>query len=607
MLINLGAVVDEAGEPVADFAVNLENLLRSGLLIQASARFGKSYGLRRLIEATATHAQHLLIDPEGEFSTLREAFAFVLVAGQGGEVVADPATAHRLAGVLLELRANAILDVSGLRRADRHAFVRCFAEGLMAARASAASAASFHPVIVTLDEAHLFCPEGKRSESAEAVSDLCERGRKRGLCVVLATQRVAKLQKNAAAELSSKLIGHMAMDLDVERERKALGIRDGARLRTLRVGEFYAVGQAFECPPESVMRFGPCHTKAPQPGHTYRPPPLPADVHGVLARLTAELAASAAAESPAGVVRERVEVEVISPATLVALEHHVGTVEQLVVGLREDLQRVKALASDRDTHLLALMTADRARTPTPAPVADPPSTTPTAAPPTSPPAKAPPSAPPAKPTPPPNAPPANAPPPAPRPVPAPPATAATVATKPAPTRTRAPSKGAVRGRVVDAVAWLTALGLPRTHAAIGRLAQVSTTNSTLRNNLARLLQERLIVYPTKGEVALTESGMREATKVRTPRSADELQALLFDVLGGTEATILRALISAHPQALTRGELAAATAVSDTASTLRNNLARLRALSLIDNTPEGSIRASDHVFMQRRRRAKDTAA
>ena len=53
MLINLGAVVDEAGEPVADFAVNLENLLRSGLLIQASARFGKSYGLRRLIEATA--------------------------------------------------------------------------------------------------------------------------------------------------------------------------------------------------------------------------------------------------------------------------------------------------------------------------------------------------------------------------------------------------------------------------------------------------------------------------------------------------------------------------------------------------------------------------
>lgn len=45
------------------------------------------------------------------------------------------------------------------------------------------------------------------AESAGAVIDLATRGRKRGQCAVIATQRLSKLHKDAAAEMKNKLIG----------------------------------------------------------------------------------------------------------------------------------------------------------------------------------------------------------------------------------------------------------------------------------------------------------------------------------------------------------------------------------------------------------------
>src|SRR4029077_10579370 len=104
----------------------------------------------------------------------------------------------------------------------------------------------WHPVMVVLDEAHVFCRETGEAESGDAVKGLCSRGRKRGFCAVLATQRLSKLAKDAAAECNNKLIGRTTLDVDMARAGDELGFTKANRLalRDLEDGEFFAFGPA---------------------------------------------------------------------------------------------------------------------------------------------------------------------------------------------------------------------------------------------------------------------------------------------------------------------------------------------------------------------------
>jgi DNA helicase HerA-like ATPase len=61
--------------------------------------------------------------------------------------------------------------------------------------------------LVFIEEAHKLCGEQDKQASATAVKDLMSRGRKRGYCGVLLTQRISKLHKDAAAECNNKFIG----------------------------------------------------------------------------------------------------------------------------------------------------------------------------------------------------------------------------------------------------------------------------------------------------------------------------------------------------------------------------------------------------------------
>lgn len=63
-----------------DLLCDLDRLIGTRLLVQANSGAGKSWCLRRILEQTHGHVQHLVIDPEGEFPSLREKFDYVLAA-----------------------------------------------------------------------------------------------------------------------------------------------------------------------------------------------------------------------------------------------------------------------------------------------------------------------------------------------------------------------------------------------------------------------------------------------------------------------------------------------------------------------------------------------
>lgn len=215
--IKLGKTADSQ-----TMSIDLPRLVDSRMLVQGSSGSGKSWLLRLLAEQAGGQMQTIVLDPEGEFATLREKIDCVLV-GRGGELQTDPRAANLLARKLLELNLSAVIDLYDLQLHDRRRFVRLFLESLLHLPKSL-----WHPTLIILDEAHKYCGEGEKVESAQAVIDLMSQGRKRGFAGLLATQRLSKLHKDASAEAQNVFVGRTWQDVDRKRAADILELLTAA-------------------------------------------------------------------------------------------------------------------------------------------------------------------------------------------------------------------------------------------------------------------------------------------------------------------------------------------------------------------------------------------
>lgn len=263
--------------------IDLQKLLDTRLLIQAGSGGGKSYALRKVIESIGNQVQQIIIDPEGEFVTLREKFDFALVS-KGGDIPLTLKYAETLAQKVLETSLSVIIDLYELQQHERILFVKRFLQAIINAPKNL-----WHPCFIHIDEAHIFCPESSKSESTAAVIDLCTRGRKRGYSAVLATQRLPKLNKDATAECNNKMIGRSAQDIDRKRAGEELGMAsktDVLAIRDLQPGQFYAFGPAIS---SKVVEFkvAPVVTTHLQSGkRMIAAPPTPKAIQRILAQLS---------------------------------------------------------------------------------------------------------------------------------------------------------------------------------------------------------------------------------------------------------------------------------------------------------------------------------
>jgi hypothetical protein len=273
---------------------DISSLLDTRLLIQANSGGGKSWLLRLIAERAGI--QTIVLDNEGEFASLREAVDILLI-GTDGELPANPQHATLLARRLLEYKVSAVIDLYELKLGERRRFVKLFLDALIHLPREL-----WRPALIILDEAHLYCPERGLgdAESTDAVISLMSQGRKRGYAGIIATQRLSKLHKDAAAEANNVIIGRTWLDADQARAGDALGLSkpDRLRLRDLEQGEFYAFGPAFHQP--GVVRFksDQVHTTHPRPGkrHLLTAPAPSKAIRGVLAKF-ANLPQEAEAET----------------------------------------------------------------------------------------------------------------------------------------------------------------------------------------------------------------------------------------------------------------------------------------------------------------------
>ncbi|MGN7161352.1 helicase HerA domain-containing protein [Sphingomonas sp. SAFR-052] len=258
MTVNVDMGTDPAGKTVP---LDLEELLATRLLVQGNSGSGKSHLLRRLLERSAGHVQQVVIDPEGDFVTLAGAYGHVVIeaADHSEREVAKFATRAR------EHRASVVLSLEGLEAEGQMKCAAAFLNALFDAPRE-----HWYPALVVVDEAQLFAPAGGgevveevRRASLSAMTNLMCRGRKRGLAGVIATQRLAKLAKNVAAEASNFLMGRTFLDIDMARAADLLGMerRQAEAIRDLQRGHFLALGPAVSRRPLSI-RIGPVQTSA---------------------------------------------------------------------------------------------------------------------------------------------------------------------------------------------------------------------------------------------------------------------------------------------------------------------------------------------------------
>jgi hypothetical protein len=561
--------------------VDLDRLVASRMLIQANSGGGKSRAIRQLLEQTHGRVQQLVLDPEGEFATLRERFDYVL-AGRGADVPATPKTARVLCRRLVELGASAVIDLYDLNLQERREFVRLFLTELMALPRSL-----WHPVIVVIDEAHLFVPErgSGESQATESVITLCTQGRKRGFCAVLATQRISKLHKDAAAELLNKLIGRTGLDVDQKRAGDELGLDKESRreLARLKPGEFYAYGPAISNEIQ-VVRTGDVTTTHPEAGKLgAAPPPAPAKVRAMLAQL-ADLPKEAEEEARTVADLQRqlqdtqarlrkaersgaiVEKSVADPAAIAAavdrargqwtrdLKRLVG---RDVAAVSKSIDRIVTLGNQLlvagGDAVSALLTLDGTLSPNgelePA-----------------------------------------------------------IATRPAlrpvdvdlPRRPRAPTSvepaaGVSRPqqRMLNALANLEALGLtPAPRNQIAALSDQSPRSSGFEKNMSTLRSAGYIRYPDSDSMELTDEGRKIAQADAGGTTLAEIHAGWRDIVSGPQWRMCQALIGVHPDAMDRAALAAESSQSVTSSGFEKNLSTLRTLGLIAYPSSSEAAATD---------------
>jgi hypothetical protein len=271
--------------------IDLDILRTSHALATGVTGAGKSYLCRVLVEELQPHMPVHIVDPEGDYASLREKFPFVVVAKEGGDAIAHPSTARELALKLLELHASAVFDLYELPIEQQHEWVRNYVEGLMSVPKEKRT-----PAAILIDEAHRFCPENGEGDSVAKmpILNLASAGRKRGFLNLFATQRLSRLDMSARSECQNQFIGRTFNLADAQKSAKIVGIAGPkataeflSKLRVLPRGHFYAIGVAVS--PECVeIEVKPARTSHPKPGELRAPvPPAPAAVRKVLASLEA--------------------------------------------------------------------------------------------------------------------------------------------------------------------------------------------------------------------------------------------------------------------------------------------------------------------------------
>jgi len=229
--------------PLAEkFAIDAQELVTGRTCVIAQSGAGKSYLIAVLCEKLLEkNAPFCIIDTEGEYFSLKEKFQLLWAGGREADVELDKIDPKELAERAIKENVSVILDVSDV--IDEKKTVADFVTALYEAETRMRT-----PYLLIIEESDKFAPQavGKDPSTAavlKTIEEVSRRGRKRGLGLLVATQRPALINKNVLSQCGNQLIGKLTTENDLAAVNLFFASRkELEELPKLKQGEFFAMG-----------------------------------------------------------------------------------------------------------------------------------------------------------------------------------------------------------------------------------------------------------------------------------------------------------------------------------------------------------------------------
>ena len=182
------------------FSLDIKAVISSRTYIASMTRYGKSWTCRKIIEEVFGHCGIVIIDPEGEYSSLREKYPFLII---GVDVPIQIETAELMAEQVLKNDVSVILDTSKER--DDKEYVRKFLDQFFYLETTARK-----PYLLVVEESEDYGPEKGAPGTAECLPILiayAKKGGKRGIGCIFVGHRPAWISKGILSQCSNKALG----------------------------------------------------------------------------------------------------------------------------------------------------------------------------------------------------------------------------------------------------------------------------------------------------------------------------------------------------------------------------------------------------------------
>jgi uncharacterized protein len=173
-------------------AITSEDVIGKSVAILGITGSGKSNSASVFVEELLDAGIPLsVVDIEGEYWGLKERYEILVAGGDHADIPLSAATAEALAEFSVTRRIPVILDIGELSQDEMFGYLLAYFNRLWAVCKVVSS-----PYQVILEEAHEFVPQGARTPLKEILTRIALRGRKRGLAMVLVSQRSPKVDKD---------------------------------------------------------------------------------------------------------------------------------------------------------------------------------------------------------------------------------------------------------------------------------------------------------------------------------------------------------------------------------------------------------------------------
>jgi len=265
-----------------EFCLDIPNIITGRTFIASITRWGKSWTARKLTEECFGHAGIIIIDPEGEYASLREKYPFLII---GKDIPIQLETAEFMAEKILETKTSVIIDLSTTEVELGKEYVDAFLKRFFFIETTVRS-----PYLVVVEEAEDFGPEKGIATATclDILRNIAKKGGKRGIGLLMIAHRPAWVSKGILSQCANKAIGRIDWpgDLDVIEEYLRIPKTIIDKVPTLEKGEFLFIGDWVE--KTAFVKVGPVKTT--HLGYTPEViPPSPRELQSVIASLQKSL------------------------------------------------------------------------------------------------------------------------------------------------------------------------------------------------------------------------------------------------------------------------------------------------------------------------------